>query len=92
MSLLSKLFGGGGGGGAKPPEPEEYEGFRIIVAPIKEGSNYRLAATIEKEVAGEVKSHHLVRADTFTSEDEARSYSLAKARQVIDQQGDRLFG
>jgi len=90
MSLFSKLFGGGNASGA--PEPEVYEGFRIIVEPIREGSAYRLAATIEKEVGGEVKSHRLIRADTFNSQDEAREYSLKKAQQVIDQQGEALFG
>ena len=89
MSLFSKLFGGGA---EKKPEAETYEGFRIIVEPIKEGSGYRLAATIEKEVGGEVKSHRVIRADTFTSEDEARQYSRAKAKQMIDEQGEGLFG
>ena len=90
MSLFSKLFGGGGS--PKTPEPETYEGFRIFVEPIKEGSGYRLAARIEKEVGGEVKSHRVIRADTFQSEDEARQYSRAKAKQMIDEQGDGLFG
>ncbi len=89
MSLFSKLFGGGGA--PKAPEPIEHEGFRIFVEPIKEGSGYRLAARIEKEVGGATKSHHLVRADVFNSEDEARQFSLAKAKQLIDQLGDGLF-
>lgn len=91
MSILSRLFGSGSGALAAP-EPETYEGFRILVDPIKEGGGYRLAATIEKEVGGEVKSHRMIRADVFTSEDEAKQFSLAKARQMIDQQGEALFG
>ncbi len=90
MSLFSKLFGGGGT--PKTPEPEEYEGFRILVEPIKESSGYRLAARIEKEIGGEVKRHQIIRADVFTSQDEARQFSLAKAKQMIDQLGDGLFG
>jgi len=90
MSLFSKLFGGGGAPTA--PEPETYEGFRIIVDPIKEGGSFRLAATIEKEIGGETKSHRLIRADTFQSEDEARQFSRAKAQQMIDQLGDGVFG
>jgi hypothetical protein len=90
MSLFSKLFGGSGA--PKTPEPEEYEGFRIIVDPVKEGGGYRLAALIEKEIGGEVKRHRLIRADTFQSQDEARQFSLAKAKQMIDEQGEGLLG
>jgi hypothetical protein len=39
-----------------------------------------------------LRTHELIRADTVTSPDEARALSLAKARQVIDEQGDSLFG
>ncbi len=31
---------------------EEHKGFRITPKPIREGSHYRIAAQIEKEVAG----------------------------------------
>ena len=41
---------------------------------------------------GTRRSHRLLRADTMASLDDARAISLAKARQVIDEQGDRLFG
>ena len=74
------------------PEPETYEGFRIFPEPIKEGGGYRLGARIEKEVGGETKVHRLIRADVFQAEDEAVKYSLSKAKQMIDQQGERLFG
>jgi len=91
MSLFSKLFGGG-----KPkPEPqaetETYEGFRITPAPQKDTEGFRLAARIEKEINGEVKVHQLVRADTLRSLDEAQEFSLRKAKQLIDQQGERIF-
>ena len=90
MSLLKKLFGGP----AKPAEPqvEEYEGFRIFPEPANEGSHFRLAARIEKEIAGEVKSHMLIRADTFTTPEQAADAAVMKAKQLIGQMGDRLFG
>lgn len=93
MSILSRLFGGGSGetSGAQV-ETVEHEGFRILVDPIKESGGYRLAATIEKEVGGELRSHRMIRADVFNAEDEAKKFSLAKAKQMIDQQGDKLFG
>ena len=93
MSLFSKLFGGGK---PKPqPEPEAeaetYEGFRIIPTPQSESDGYRLGARIEKEVDGETKVHHLLRADVLRSLEEARSFSIRKAKQVIDEQGERIF-
>lgn len=89
MSILSKLFGGAG----KPaPEPEIYKDFRIFPEPQSGGGGYRLAARIEKEIDGETKVHHMIRADQIQSADEAKLYSLRKAQQLIDEQGDALFG
>lgn len=88
MSLLSKLFGGG----AKPePTPETHNGFRIFLAPVKDGGQYRIGARIEKEYDGETKTHQMIRADSFGSLEQANEVSLLKAKQFIDQQGDRIF-
>ncbi len=85
MSFLSKLFGGG----SQPePERETYEGFTITPNPAREGSRFRIGATIEK---GE-QVHHLIRADMLETLDEASDASIRKAKQMIDEQGDRLFG
>ena len=88
MSLFSKLFGGGS---SKEPEPETYKDFHIFAEPAKESGGYRLAARVEKEIDGETKSHRLIRADTFNSQDAAIEASVAKAKQLIDQLGDELF-
>lgn len=90
MSFLRKLFGGGGGSRSEAPT-EDYEGYRITLTPIKEGDTYRVCALIEKEVAGEVRTHHLVRADTVQGLDAAQAASLRKAKQMIDEQGDGIF-
>jgi hypothetical protein len=87
MSLLSKLFGGA----PKGPVAEEYQGFHIIVEPIKDGKRFRLAARIERDVDGDVKVHQLIRADTLESFEAAIVASRSKAQQVIDEQGDRIF-
>lgn len=89
MSILSKLFGGkGGGAGSTSAAPsEEHDGFTITPEPIREGNLFRVAARIEKDG----KVHHLIRADTLNDRDEAAATSLAKARQMIDEQGDRVF-
>jgi hypothetical protein len=92
MPFWSRLFGG------KPAEApagasssEEHKGFRITPKPIREGGQFRVAARIEKEVGGVVRTHELVRSDTLSSLDDATALSVAKARQMIDEQGEGLF-
>jgi hypothetical protein len=93
MSFLSKLFGGGGGGSAEPAAApgEDYKGFTIRPTPTKIGSEYQLAGKIEKNVGGELKTYNFVRADRLSSRDDAAARALDKARQLIDEQGERLF-
>lgn len=85
MSLFSKLFGGGS---APEPQKETYEGFVITPNPAREGSRFRIGATIEK--GGQ--SHQLIRADMLETLEEANDASVRKAKQMIDEQGERLFG
>lgn len=87
MSLFSRLFGG------KTPEvePQSHAGFAIYPEPVQEGTKWRIAARIEKEIDGEIKSHRLIRADTLDSQEAAIQATLNKARQVIDEQGDQMF-
>ncbi|MCC5974805.1 MAG: hypothetical protein JJT81_12225 [Rubellimicrobium sp.] len=92
MSLWSRLFGGGKDEAASSSAAvEEYKGFRITPTPIREGGVYRISARIEKEVDGQARTHELIRADTTASLDEATTASSGKARQIIDEQGERLF-
>ena len=89
MSILSRLFGGGGGGAkreAAEAPVEDYHGYLITPAPQEESDGYRVGARIEKELGGEVKVHHVLR-----DRDEAAAVSLRKAKQVIDEQGERIF-
>lgn len=86
MSLFSKLFGGGGS--APEPERETYEGFVITPNPAREGSRFRIGALIEKDG----QSHQLIRADVLETLEEANDASIRKAKQMIDEQGARLFG
>ncbi|WP_342068511.1 HlyU family transcriptional regulator [Yoonia algicola] len=85
MALFSKLFG------SSKPEAvpsEAYKDFTITPTPEKDSGGWRLAARIEKD--GQV--HELIRADVLQSKEQADAASVAKAKQVIDEQGDRLFG
>ncbi|GGX53075.1 hypothetical protein GCM10007385_21400 [Tateyamaria omphalii] len=88
MSLLKKLFGGGA---PAEPEGETYNGFSIIPTLQKESDGYRISARIEKELGGETKIHSLIRADTIASHEDATKATIAKAKQVIDEQGEALF-
>lgn len=91
-SFLSRLFGKSAPEAAKTPEATLHNGFRIIPQPINEGGVFRIAARVEKDFDGVTRTHHLIRADTRSSMDEAAEASVAKAKQAIDQLGDSLFG
>ncbi|MCO4846696.1 MAG: hypothetical protein KC448_01835 [Yoonia sp.] len=89
MSLLKRLFGAKTE--AEPNPCEVYKDHRIIDAPMKEGSKFRMSARIELDVDGETKVHHLIRADTFDSQAAAAKAAGVKAKQVINEQGKDLF-
>jgi hypothetical protein len=59
--------------------------------PVADGNVFRVSALIEKDFGGETRSHKLMRADTLQGLEEAQAASIRKAKQVIDEQGDRIF-
>ncbi|MEM1362524.1 MAG: HlyU family transcriptional regulator [Pseudomonadota bacterium] len=92
MSWLSNLFGGvEASKQSQSAEPVLYEGYRIIPEPMNEEGQYRLAGWIELDVDGEIRKHQFIRADLFRSRDEAEGATVIKAKQLIDQMGQRLF-
>jgi len=91
ISILSRLFGSGPKREAQELPAEAYQGFRIIPAPQEAEGGYRIGARIEKEIGGEAKEHHLMRADVLHDRDAAEQAAIRKAKQVIDEQGDALF-
>lgn len=93
MSFLKSLFGKRSSGDAaeKLGEPVEYRGFILRAAPFESGGQYQTAGLIEKEIAGVRKQHRFIRADRLASFDDAAEFSLTKARQIVDQLGDRMF-
>lgn len=95
MSFWKALFGGGEGKAAAvgpvTAKSVEHNGFRIAAQPYMEGGQYQLAGTITKEVGGVLKEHRFVRADRFASPDDAAEMAIVKGRQIIDQQGERIF-
>jgi hypothetical protein len=90
MNLLSRLFGKSAPE-TKAVDPILHKDCRIFPQPVKDGGGYRVGARIEKDFGDQVKTHHLIRADTCTTLEEATETSISKARQAIDQLGASLF-
>ncbi|HUZ31612.1 MAG TPA: HlyU family transcriptional regulator [Xanthobacteraceae bacterium] len=92
MSFLSALFGWRAAApAAKAVEPVEYKGYIVRAAPYQNDGQYQTAGTIEREINGVLKQHRFIRADAFASYDEAVTFTLGKARQIVDLQGERMF-
>ena len=92
MSFLKTLFGRRGAAATeKVAEPVEYKGFVISAAPFANNGQYQTAGTIVREVDGVRKEHRFIRADAYASYEDALNFTLSKARQIIDLQGERMF-
>src|SRR5215475_5500511 len=92
-SFLRGLVGGGDRApeAAAPEAATEYKGFSIVPAPRRESSGWLTAGVITKQFEAGVKEHRFVRADTYTNRDDAVAFCVTKAKQIIDEQGDRMF-
>ena len=95
LSLWKSLFGSGrkrSAETASTAKQAEHKGFTIEARPYQEGGQYQTAGVISKDVDGVRKEHRFIRADRFTTLDDAVEFCLSKGRQIVDEQGDRLFG
>lgn len=95
LSFLKSLLGGGASAGPErtaAAKQTEHRGFIIEARPYKEGGQYQACGLIRKDMDGVVKEHKFIRADRFTTLEDAADFSLAKGRQIVDEQGERLFG
>jgi len=94
VSFLKNLFGWGKARGDEPVVTKEVEhkGFLIAAKPYLEDGQYQLAGTISRSLAEGRQEHAFIRADRFASRDAAADAAIAKGRQLIDEQGDKLFG
>lgn len=95
MSFLKRLFGGGEAA-QKPEEPAgkeiEHGGFKIRATPYKEDGQFQTCGVVSKEIDGVVKEHRFIRADRFATLEDAMDVSLRKGKQLVDDQGDQIFG
>lgn len=93
MGSIRNLFSGGSA--SKPPQaanaPDRYKDCLIYAEPISEGGQWRLAGRIVKGEGDAAKEHKFIRADIFANREEVEAMTLRKARQIIEEQGDRLF-
>ncbi|MGL4438612.1 MAG: HlyU family transcriptional regulator [Bosea sp. (in: a-proteobacteria)] len=92
MSFFKKLFGGGAPKAEEPAPATEHSGFTIHATPYEEQGQWQMCGVIEKEIGGEMKSHRFIRADRFPARETAIEMTYMKARQIIDQSGERIFG
>src|SRR5262249_10963158 len=69
----------------------EYKGYRIRPTPYLSNGRYQTSGIIEKDSAEGVKVHKFIRADTYQGKDDAITFTIAKAKMIIDQQGDSIF-
>lgn len=91
--LWSRFTGGEGSAISEPAgEAVEYKGFRIRPAPYSSRGQYQTAGVIEKDSESGLKEHHFVRAETHASKADAEAFAIVKAKQIIDEQGEHIFG
>jgi len=98
MSFLKRLFGLGSSddatGSSAPAAAKEVEhkGFLVKATPFREGGQFQTCGVISKEIGGVLREHRFIRADRFAALDDAVDVSIRKGQQMIDEQGERLFG
>lgn len=91
LGSLKSLFSGGGSEDSPPADTVEYNGFQIQPAPERKDGGWNTAGMITKTIDGELKENRFIRVDTHSNRDDAISFSITKAQQIIDEQGDLLF-
>jgi hypothetical protein len=96
MSFWKSLFGGSRAGSQAASEPRtikqvEHKGFLIEAQPYPEAGQYQACGVISKEIGGERKQHRFVRADRFSTPDDAADFTIMKGRQIVDLEGERIF-
>ena len=91
--FVSKLFGGGNGSASTPREdaPLDYKGYSIVAAPRHEGGQWVVAGKIRKDGQEGAQEYDFIRADSYTSRDAAAEFTVIKAKQMIDLEGDMIF-
>ncbi|ADZ69640.1 Transcriptional activator HlyU [Polymorphum gilvum SL003B-26A1] len=91
--IFGSLFKGDTKGDREPETVEvEYNGYRIVAAPRQANGQWQVAGRIVLETEGTLRQHEFVRADHLSSREDAADFTVRKAKLMIDQQGERIFG
>ncbi len=97
FSKIKQALGLGGGEraeagpGAVKADAVEYKGYRIRPEPYKVANGFQTCGVIEKEFPDGRKEHRFIRADTYSSADDAVEFTVTKGKLIVDQDGDRMF-
>ena len=75
----------------KPMASVEFEGYSIEPVTHEEQGKFYTAGRISKSFDSGVKTQSFIRADTHTSRESAAEHAVQKAKQIIREQGDKLF-
>lgn len=92
------MFGFGAGGesagssGGGKDRMERIGEYAVYATPMKEGGQWRLSGRIENDAPDGLMVRRFIRADLFSSQDDAIETTFRKAKQIIDQHGPGLFG
>jgi hypothetical protein len=94
LKTLSSWFSGRPTSAAAeaPMDAVEYKGYRIRPAPYRSDGQFQTAGTIEKDFPEGMREHRFVRAETHAGREDAANFAVSKGKQIIDEQGDRIFG
>ena len=74
------------------PRRSSTRGYLIAAKPFLENGQYQLAGSISRSTGDGRQEHAFIRADRFASKEAAIDAAIAKGRQLVDEQGERLFG
>jgi hypothetical protein len=96
MSFFKRLFGGGAAAESNPGEAKttaevEHAGFTIRAQPYKAEGGYQTAGIVSKGEGENRREHRFIRADRFPVIEDATEFALRKGRQLVDEQGERMF-
>jgi hypothetical protein len=73
-------------------DPVTHDDYTIKPESFLENGQWITAARISRQFPDGVREHEFVRADIFPSQGGANECAVRKARTLIDQMGDNVFG
>ncbi|MBI3706939.1 MAG: hypothetical protein HY246_04585 [Proteobacteria bacterium] len=76
----------------EPDAAVDYKGYSIRPSPRQQGSQWTTEGVIAKQFPDGEKECRFIRADTHGEKTDALASCVAKAKRIIDEQGDQMFG